>query len=161
MATYKANKGSGSFMRSVIVRDAFVASDAVEAELEQPKGTFITNIYVRFLDEVPELPATSTADLGFKAGITTGGVELVAADTDGFIANNASNSSIVANSIMGLALESGVVPNTTAGAASRTAAVGYASEDRTLFLNTTAAGGVDTSGDVEWIVEFKSIGTPH
>ena len=70
-------------MRSIIVRDAFVQDSTVEAELEQPKGTFISNVYLRFLNEVPAVPGTGGADLGFKIGTSTGGVDIAASIVTG------------------------------------------------------------------------------
>ena len=149
-------------MRSIIVRDAFVQNSTVEAELEQPKGTFISNVYLRFLNNVPEVAAAG-ADLGFKIGTTTGGVDVAAAITDGVLDNAGDGSSLVEeNSIIVLtaSLAAAAVP-VAEGQADLNATVGYASDDRTLFLQTTATNAaVDTAGDVEWIVEFKAIGTP-
>ena len=149
-------------MRSIIVRDAFVQDSTVEAELEQPKGTFISNVYLRFLNNVPEVAAAG-ADLGFKIGTTTGGVDVAAAITDGVLDNAGDGSSLVEeNSIIVLtaSLAAAAVP-VAEGQADLDATVGYASDDRTLFLQTTATdAAVATAGDVEWIVEFKSIGTP-
>ena len=163
MATFKTNKGSNSFMRGIIVRDAFVQNSTVEAELQQPKGTFISNVYLRFLNEVPEVPGSGGADLGFKIGTTTGGVEIAAAITDGVLDNAGNDSSLIEeNSIIVLtaSLAAAAVP-VAEGQADLDATVGYASDDRTLFLQTTATDAtVDTAGDVEWIVEFKAIGTP-
>ena len=162
MATFKTNKGSNSFMRSIIVRDDFVQDSTVEAELEQPKGTFISNVYLRFLNNVPVVAAAG-ADLGFKIGTTTGGVDIAAAITDGVLDNAGDDSSLIEeNSIIVLtaSLAAAAVP-VAEGQVDLDATVGYASDDRTLFLQTTATDAtVTTAGDVEWIVEFKSIGIP-
>ena len=62
------------------------------------KGTFISNVYLRFLNNVPAV-ASSGADLGFRDGIaeqtTTGGVDVAAAITDGVLDNAGDGSSLV------------------------------------------------------------------
>ena len=149
-------------MRSIIVRDAFVQDSTVEAELEQPKGTFISNVYLRFLNNVPVVAAAG-ADLGFKIGTATGTANVAAEITDGVLDNAGDGSSLIEeNSIIVLtaSLAAAAVP-VAEGQADLDATVGYASDDRTLFLQTTATNAaVATAGDVEWVVEFKAIGTP-
>lgn len=151
-------------MRAVVVRDAFVQNSTVEAELEQPGGTFITNVYLRALNEVPAVPGTGGADLGFKIGTTSGGVDIAAAITDGILDNAGDDSSLIEeNSIVVLtaSLAATAVP-VAEGQADLDATVGFASDDRTIYLQTTATDAtVTTAGDIEWVVEFKAIGNPN
>ena len=157
MATYNKFFG-GSFCKGVIVKDAFVQASTVEAEVEQPSGSLLTGVYLRFLDTVPVTNLTAT-DLGFKVGTATGGEEIVAAITDGVLDNAGDDSGLIAaDSVIKLAMVSGV-DGAAEGLTVRTAAPGFASTDRVIYCQTTATDAViATAGHVQWILTFLAVG---
>tara|TARA_R110002012_G_scaffold320258_1_gene542992 strand:+ start:38 stop:517 length:480 start_codon:yes stop_codon:yes gene_type:complete len=157
MATYEKFFG-GSFCKGVIVKDAFVQNSTVEAEVEQPSGSILTGVYLRFLDTVPVTSATAT-DLGFSVGTTTGGGEIVAAITDGVLDNaNDGSGTIEADSLIQLSMVARI-SGSTEGLTARSAAVGFASSDRVIYCQTTATDAViATAGHVQWILTFLMVG---
>ena len=151
MATYFWNKGSNTVTRSVRVTDAFVRDSAVEAEIEQPAGSFLSKAYIRCVSQ-PTI--TASMDLGFKIGTTTGGTEIVS-DSDGIIDNANNTTAFKTNATVSINL----APTTSGANTGITADSEYTAEARTLFLNTTATNAAITAaGTVEWILFFDIIG---
>lgn len=151
MATYSWNKGSNTVTRSVRVTDAFVQNSSVEAEIEQPAGSFLSKAYIRC---VSQPTVTASMDLGFKIGTTTGGSEIVV-DADGIIDAAANTTAFKTDATVAIDLS----PTASAGNTGILADANYTNDNRTLFLNTTATNSaIADAGTVEWILFFDVIG---
>jgi hypothetical protein len=155
MAEYTYNKGSNSIIKKVVVKDAFVQNDSVEAEISQPAGSLLTKAYIKC---AAQPTVTAAMDLGFKIGTTTGGTE-IANDADGII-DGAGNTTAFKTGAM---VKCGITQVDSPGTdTARAAQAEYTDSERTLFCNTVASdSAVSTAGTVEWILFFEILGAPN
>jgi len=151
MATYKYNKGSNTVTRNVQVVDAFVQNSSVEAEIEQPAGSFLSKAYIRCASQPT---VTASMDLGFSIGTTTGGTEIVT-DTDGIIDGAANTTAFKTGGVVAINL----APTSSGGNTTLAADASYTDDIRTLYLNTKASNSaIADAGTVEWTLFFDVIG---
>ena len=149
MATYKYTSGAVTASKRVVVKDAFVQNAEVVIEVDQPAGTILRDVLVRFIGNVT---LGSADDIGWELGVATSGATL-GTNVDGFLDGG---TIIAANSVYDLRSGSGAgtflsdtVNDHTAGVA----AIGYTDTQRTLFLTTICADQTVT-GDNEIEVNF-------
>lgn len=150
MAKYSYNKGSVSFCRNAFVEDAFVQSSSTFVEIEQPAGSVITKVYVRF-DDAPATAAAST--LGFKLGTAEDGSQIIADAS----ANNlkAANATLIANNAI---VTIPAASLTAVGQGAPAAAAAYTGDDRTIFATLTASNhDITDAGKVDITVFFDMI----
>ena len=149
MATYKYTSGAVTASKRVVVKDAFVQNAEVVIEVDQPAGTILRDVLVRFIGGVT---LGSAGDIGWELGVATSGATL-GTNVDGFLDGG---TVIAANSVYDLrsgtdagTFLSDTVSDHTAGVA----AIGYTDTQRTLFLTTICANQTVT-GDNEIEVNF-------
>jgi len=151
MATYKYNKGSNTVTRNVQVVEAFVQDASVEAEIEQPAGSFLSKAYVRC---VSQPTVTASMDLGFSIGTGTGGTEIVD-DPDGIIDAAGNTTAFKTGGVVAIDL----APTASGGNTAVAADASYTADGRTLYLNTKASDAVLAApGTIEWTLFFDVIG---
>ena len=151
MATYKYNKGSNTVTRNIRVVEAFVKNDSVEAEIEQPAGSFLSKAYIRC---VSQPTVTSSMNLGFKIGTTTGASDIVI-DADGIIDGAGNTTAFKTGGVVAIDL----APTASGGNTAVAADASYTADGRTLYLNTTASNStVGDAGTIEWTLFFDVIG---
>ena len=64
MATYKYTSGAVTASKRVVVKDAFVQNDEVVIEVDQPAGTILRDVLVRFIGNVA---LGGSGDIGWEA----------------------------------------------------------------------------------------------
>ena len=146
------NKGSNTIQRKAVVADAFVQNSAVEVEIEQPKGSYLSKVYIK-CNSQPTV--TAAMDLGFKIGTTTDGNEVVE-DADGIIDAAGNTTAFKTGGIVAVDLTTSSAANTAIAADAA-----YTDTARTLYCNTTASdSAISAAGTVEWILFFDMLGAP-
>ncbi len=146
------NKGSNTIQRKVVVKDAFVQNDAVEAEISQPAGSYLSKVYIK-CNAQPTV--TAAMDLGFKIGTASDGNEIVE-DADGIIDAAGNTTAFKTGGIVAVDLTTSSAGNTAVAADAS-----YTDSERTLFCNTTASdSAISAAGTVEWILFFDILGAP-
>ncbi len=148
-------KGAQTVIKRINVVDAFVQNSAVEAEIEQPKGSILSKVVIRCISEPT---VTASMDLGIKIGTATGGTE-VFVDADGIIDAAGNTTAFKTNGIVIFdEVDLGQVASTSNAAVA--AATTFSSDARTLFCNTTATdSAIATAGTIEWLLYFDLIGS--
>ena len=150
MATYKYTSGAVTASKRVVVKDAFVQNAEVVIEVDQPAGTILRDVLVRFIGGVT---LGSAGDIGWELGVATSGATL-GTNVDGFLDGG---TVIAANSVYELAsvsADNGTFLSKTADDfTAGVAAIGYTDTQRTLFLTTICANQTVT-GDNEIEVNF-------
>ena len=149
MATYKHTSGAVTASKRVVIKGAFVQNAEVVAEVDQPAGTILSDVIVRFIGGVT---LGGAGDIGYEIGTASSGSQL-GTNVDGFLDGG---TAIAANTVYYLKGGSGAAgwaadsaQNTTSGAA----ATGYADEARKLYFTTICANQTVT-GDNELEVNF-------
>ena len=158
MATIKfPTKGAQTIIKRIHVTDAFVQNSAVEAEIEQPKGSILSKVVIRCVSQ-PTVTVNASMDLGIKIGTATGGTE-VFVDADGIIDAAANTTAFKTNGIV-IFDEEDLGQVASAGNTAVAAATTYSSDERTLFCNTTATDfAIAAAGTVEWLLYFDIVGS--
>jgi hypothetical protein len=73
MATYKYGSGAVTASKRVVVKDAFVQNSEVVAEVDQPAGTILSDVIVRFIGGVT---LGGAGDIGYEIGTASSGNQL-------------------------------------------------------------------------------------
>jgi hypothetical protein len=149
MATYKHGSGAVTASKRVVVKTAFVQAAEVVAEVDQPAGTILSDVIVRFIGGVT---LGSAGDIGYEIGTASSGAQL-GTNVDGFLDGG---TAIAANTVYFLKGGSGAAgwaSDSTQDGTSGAAAAGYTDTDRTLFFTTICADQVVT-GDNELEINF-------
>jgi hypothetical protein len=149
MATYKYGSGAVTASKRVVVKDAFVQNSEVVAEVDQPAGTILSDVIVRFIGGVT---LGGAGDIGYEIGTASSGNQL-GTNVDGFLDGG---TAIAANTVYYLKGGSGAAgwaSDSTQNAASPAAATGYTDSARTLFFTTICADQTVT-GDNEIEINF-------
>lgn len=150
MPTYRYTSGAVTAAKRVVVKDCCVQATETVIEVDQPAGTILRDVFVRFIGAVT---LGSADDIGWELGVATSGATL-GTNVDGFLDGG---TSIAANSVYDLRSVSAdngtflskTVDDHTAGVA----AIGYTDTQRTLFLTIITADQTVT-GDNEVEVNF-------
>lgn len=149
MATYKHGSGAVTASKRVVVKTAFVQASEVVAEVDQPAGTILSDVIVRFIGGVT---LGSAGDIGYEIGTASSGLQL-GTNVDGFLDGG---TAIAANTVYYLKGGSGAAgwaSDSTQNGTSGAAAEGYTDTDRTLFFTTICADQTVT-GDNEIELNF-------
>jgi len=150
MATYKYTSGAVMASKRVVVKDAFVQASEVVIEVDQPAGTFLENVFVRFIGGVT---LGSEDDMGWELGVGTSGNTL-GTNVDGFLDNG---TVVTANAVFDLAAKSNgdgtFLSKTVDDFTSAPAAIGYTDTVRALYL-TMICPNQTVTGDNEIEVNF-------
>ena len=149
MATYKHGSGAVTASKRVVVKTAFVQNAEVVAEVDQPAGTILSDVIVRFIGGVT---LGSADDIGYEIGTASSGAQL-GTNADGFLDGG---TAIAANTVYYLKGGSGAAgwtSDSTQNSTSGAAATGYTDTDRTLFFTTICANQTVT-GDNEIELNF-------
>jgi len=153
----KAKYSSGAVHSSkrIVLDDAFVQNNEVVIEIDQPAGTLIDNIYVRFIGNVN---LGTSGDLGWELG-TTSSASDVCANADGFMDNG---TDVPAGSVFRLnhsfGASAGIVEqgwsngdgnlaNTKNDQSAPLADTAYSEQARKLFFTTRCTNNVVTGGN--------------
>ena len=149
MPTYRYTSGAVTAAKRVVVKDCCVQASETVIEVDQPAGTILRDVLVRFIGAVT---LGSADNIGWELGVATSGATL-GTNVDGFLDGG---TAIAANSVYDLRSGSGTgtflsdtVNDHTAGVA----AIGYTDTQRTLFLTIITADQTVT-GDNEVEVNF-------
>ena len=149
MPTYKYTSGAVTASKRVVVKGCCVQATETVIEVDQPAGTILRDVLVRFIGNVT---LGSADDIGWELGVATSGATL-GTNVDGFLDGG---TAIAANSVYDLrsgantgTFLSDTVNDHTAGAA----AIGYTDTQRALFLTIITADQTVT-GDNEVEVNF-------
>lgn len=121
------------------------ATTANEITWVQPKNTVITNIRL----VCTTAAAVATGDIGYKVGTTTGGVDVVAAVTDGILDGG---TAVPAGATYDLTLV-----GTTASDAAPAANPSYTTVKRTLYFGITHTTTATDQGYYSWLVEYQAV----
>ena len=149
MATYKYTSGAVTASKRVVIKDAFVQNAEVVAEVDQPAGTILSDVIVRFIGGVT---LGSAGDIGYEIGTASSGSQL-GTNVDGFLDGG---TAIAANTVYYLKGGSGAAgwaADSTQDGTSGAAATGYTDEARKLYFTTICANQTVT-GDNELEVNF-------
>ena len=149
MATYKHGSGAVTASKRVVVKTAFVQNAEVVAEVDQPAGTILSDVIVRFIGGVT---LGSAGDIGYEIGTASSGAQL-GTNVDGFLDGG---TAIAANTVYYMKGGSGAAgwaSDSTQDHTSGAAAAGYTDTDRTLFFTTICANQTVT-GDNEIELNF-------
>ena len=121
------------------------ASTANEITWSQPKNTVIKSITI----VATTAAAVSTGDIGYKVGTTTGGVDVVAAATDGILDGG---TAVPAGATYNLALVGTVASDPTPAANPS-----YTAVKRTLYFGITHTTTASDQGYYKWLVEYQAV----
>jgi hypothetical protein len=131
MATYKHTSGAVTASKRVVVKDACVQATETVIEVDQPAGTILNNVFVRFIGGVT---LGGADDLGWELGVSTSGNTL-GTNANGFLDNG---TVVTANAVFDLASVSAddgtFLSKTVDDFTSAPAAIGYTDTQRTLFF---------------------------
>jgi hypothetical protein len=120
-------------------------STANEITWEQPKNTVITSIKI----VCTTAAAVAEGDIGYKVGTTSGGVNVVAAVTDGILDGG---TAVPAGATYNLTLV-----GTTASDAAPATSTAYTTVKRTLYFGTTHTTTATAVGAFKWLVEYQAV----
>lgn len=148
MPTYKHTSGAVTAAKRVTATDVFTQNaDGAIIEVEQPAGTILSEVIVRFTNTSAHAASSSA---GWEIGTTSSGSDLGTND-DGFLD---AGTEIPANAVFflkgGRANGELLLNDTPNDAASPGKALGFAEDNRTLymtFLHSNTA--ITTNSDVE------------
>ena len=150
MPTYKYTSGAVTASKRVVVKDCCVQDTETVIEVDQPAGTFLEKVLVRFIGGVT---LGSEDDIGWKLGVATSG-DTLGKNVDGFLDGG---TVVTANAVFDLSAKSGAdgtwLSKTVDDFTSSPAAIGYTDTQRSLFLTIITADQAVT-GDNEVEVNF-------
>lgn len=149
MANFFPNKGSNSFSRAVLVEDALVKNSDTDFTIQQPAGSVLSKVYVRFAS-APSVG--SSGKIGLTIGTDEGGTQVLAdASANNIKAANASQAE--ANAIVQATLA-----NTAVGQNAPAANAGYTDAARDLHVRIKMSNhNVTTNCDLELSFFFDKL----
>jgi len=121
------------------------ASTANEITWVQPKMTVLKSITL----VATSAAAVSSGDIGYKVGTTTGGVDIVAALTDGILDGG---TVVPVGATYNLLLVT-TTPRDTSPAAN----AGFTAVKRTLYFDITHTTTASNQGYFKWLVEYQAV----
>lgn len=149
MATYKHGSGAVTASKRVVVKDAFVQNAEVVAEVDQPAGTILSDVILRFIGGVT---LGSADDIGYEIGTSSSGSQL-GTNVDGLLDGGTAIAANTVYYLKGGTGAAGWAADSNQDHTSGAAATGYTDTDRTLYFTTICADQTVT-GDNEIEINF-------